>query len=251
VSDRATVYSFATTSELLGGWRIARSVGCDDAIKPSAVVWLQSRPGQFSQSEIDAVLIADPLARPVVIAGALCAGEPRSEKLLLDVARLYWHQPLDAFWSLIKGDTSGLRFDARTGQWIGIHAAQLTDYEGLAGVCQSLGFSTLWQNDRWPIISSEPNYRMFRGWNSWERWCDEQATSRLKQPTTPAILVLDFPTPCDVERARESGLDHVLATPFRAGDLGACLGRRRAPSLSKVKVDRRVAQTSRVYGRAG
>jgi hypothetical protein len=246
--ERATIYSFSTTRELLVSWALAKSTGNYDILAPNAVVWLQSRPGQYSQAEIDAAQIADPLARPVIVAGALCAGEPRSGKLLLDVTRLYWHQPQDALWDSIL--TVGLDVQT-TSQWIAIHAAQLADYEGLAGLCQTLGLSTLWQNDRWPVISSEPAYRLFRGWRSWERWCDDRQSWPDSVNATRAILVLDFPTPDDVGRARDSGIDHVLATPFRATDLRNFIGPRQRRASRACNVVSQSGATPRVYGRAG
>ncbi len=228
--QRAVVYSFATTDELLAAWRIARRNRAVQFTAPAAVVWLQSRPGEFAQSEVETTHALDPLARRIVIAGCLCEGEPRSGKLLTGVTRLYWHQGLRPLLALLEHPP--LHPAVPAAQWIAIHSSQLIDYQGLAGLCQSLGHHTLWQADRWPVISSEPHVRIFPGWPAWEAWRELVGAERCRQ--TAAILLLNFPRPIDQHLAREQGIASVLAQPVSAADLQRAITGQSAPARAVV-----------------
>lgn len=207
----ALVYSFETTAELLDGWRLARQQP-QLTFAPHAVVWLQSRAGEFSQHEVAEVQTLDPLAKSIVVAGCWCEGEPRSGRLLTGVTRIYWHQRAAAVLRIAQAENESQPIGS---QWIAIHATQYVDYQGLAGVCQSLGQRTLWQADHWPTISSAPDVRIFRDWSTWQSWRDNNANDR----ATPAILLLDFPRPADYQRAAAEGIAAVIALPFRTADL--------------------------------
>lgn len=209
----AIVYSFSTTAELLAGWRMARKQGPQLTFAPQGVVWLQSRAGEFQQHEVAEVQTLDPLARPFVVAGCWCEGEPRSGRLLTGVTRIYWHQGAAA---LLRHLRKEVQPPPITSQWIAIHATQYIAYQGLAGVCESLGHRTLWQADHLPVISSEPDLRIFRDWSSWQTWRDN---CRGNHCSAPAILLLDFPRPADHQRAAAEGIAAVIAQPFAAADL--------------------------------
>jgi hypothetical protein len=210
LASRAIVYSFATTTELLRAWKLARSQDSADCWQPTAVVWLQERSGEFAQAEIDAVQILDPMAKCFVVAGCWSEGEPRSGRPLLDATRVYWHQGAAAIWSQLA------RKEAPTlpAQWIAIHAAKLLDYQGIAGLCQTLGQQTIWQATHQPVISSSPALRIFVDWSSWEAW--RELTGK---QSAPAILLQGFPRPVDFERARAEGIRAVVAQPCRSEDL--------------------------------
>lgn len=246
---QAIVYSFATTRELLTALQLAKAENTYESLAPSGVIWLQSRPGEYSQAEIDAIAIADPLAKPFLIAGTLCEGEPRSGRLLLDVTRLYWHEPIGTIWSLLSPYKNQTKPNPFTGQWLAVHAHSWTDYQGLAGVCHSLGLKTIWQNDRSPPVSSEPNYRLFQGWPAWESW-SEQSKTLAPADRALAILLLDFPRPSDFDRARQAGITAVLACPFHAPKLQHSLLSN--PVRKQVQVRLPIAaQPLATYNRAG
>jgi hypothetical protein len=209
----ALVYLFPTTAELLDGWRLARKNGPQLAFAPNAVVWLQSRAGEYQQAEVAEVQTLDPLARPIVVAGCWCEGEPRSGRLLAAVTRIYWHQGAAALLRLLPTDEQP---QATTSQWIAIHATHYGDYQGIAGVCESLGHRTLWQAEHWPSISSEPAARIFCGWSSWQAWQDN---NRSQDRSAHTILLQDFPRPADHQRAAAEGIAAVVAQPFSAMEL--------------------------------
>jgi hypothetical protein len=208
----ALVYAFDTTEELLAGWRLARRNGPQLTFAPQAVVWLQSRAGEFQPQEVAAVQTLDPLAKPIVVAGCWSEGEPRSGKPLTGVERIYWHQGPQALLSLFAAEET---LPVRA-QWIAIHAAHYVDYQGLAGVCESLWLRTFWQADHAPVISSEPDLRIFSHWSSWQAW---RENNRSPEQAAPAILLQDFPRPADQQRAAAEGIAAMVAQPFAAADL--------------------------------
>jgi hypothetical protein len=248
---KAIVYSFPTTRDLLAASRLAKDADSYELIAPNGVVWLQSRPGEFFQAEIDAVAIADPLAKPFLIAGTLCEGEPRSGRLLVDVTRLYWHESFDSFWSLLLPRTEPTPATQLDGQWLAIHASTWTDYQGLAGVCHSLGIKTVWQNDRWPIVSSEPAYRVFHGWPAWQAWRERPEPRSPKNEPARAILLLDFPRHEDFNRAYQDGIASVLACPFRAEALQRALLPKRIRQPARATAALKVTRPAPAYSRAG
>lgn len=231
LQQTAIVYVFETTDELLAGWRLARRQP-QLTFAPQAVVWLQSRAGEFSQHEVAEVQTLDPLANPIVVAGCWCEGEPRSGRLLTGVKRIYWHQGAVAVLRIAQAENESPQIGS---QWIAIHAAQYADFQGLAGVCESLGLRTLWQADQWPTISSSPDVRIFRGWSAWQTWCER---IRSDDRSTPAILLLDFPRPADHQRAAAEGIAAVVALPFLAADLVQVISQiKSSPGLSLRRCD--------------
>jgi hypothetical protein len=219
----AVVYHFGSTRELIAAWRMARANDAAERIAPTAVVWLQSRPGEFRQREIDVVTECDPLVRTIVIAGCWLEGEPRSGKPLTGVTRSYWHQGIGPLLPII---TRSALIPTVSSQWIAIHTPQLVDYQGLAANCQTLGLQTIWQSDRGAVISSEPAIRLFVEWETWRAWRLQQGAAR--PPRARDILLLSFPRPEDFERAAECGISQVVALPFTAADLqrAVCGGQR-------------------------
>lgn len=229
LQQRARVYAFETTEQLHFAWRLARHHDAAESMAPAAVVWLQSRSGEFAQAEIEATQQLDPLARSIVIAGCWSEGEPRSGRLLTGVTRLYWHQGAAALLQTLSHDEVEPNLASC---WIAVHAPRQLDYEGLARCCQSLGQRTIWQADHWPAVSSEPALRIFAGWSSWEAW---QSQSSRSSPAAPTILLLPFPRPDDFERAQAAGIARVIAQPGGLSDLQRAI----AAATAKISHTRR------------
>lgn len=64
-----------------------------DAAKqdPHQILFVQTRPGQFHQSDVNRLRTLAPLARISLLLGSWCEGETRSGFPLIDVPRLAWH----------------------------------------------------------------------------------------------------------------------------------------------------------------
>lgn len=69
------------------------------AAAPDLCVLLQSHPGEFAASELEAQLQRWPLARFISIAGSLCEGEPRTGRPWPGQCRVYWHA-FPGWWAL-------------------------------------------------------------------------------------------------------------------------------------------------------
>lgn len=214
LQNHGVVYRFDSTRDLIAAWQLARRNGAAQELAATAVAWLQSRPGEFRQREIDVVAECDPLARPIVVAGCWSEGEPRSGHPLARVTRIYWHQGLAALLPLVTQRSPTQQLAA---EWAAVHVSQFVDYQGIAGACQAIALKTIWQNDRWPTISSEPALRLFVQWETWRDWRERTANSR--GPRAKELLLLSFPRPADFEHAAAVGIAGVLAQPFTAADL--------------------------------
>lgn len=224
-------YSFERTTDLLAAWEIAREQRMTRALQPAAIVWLQSRPGEFPRGEVDEVRKASPAARHIVVTGCLCEGELRSGQPLREVVRLSWNLGPAAILAQIQ--SLGPLPTASTPHWLAIHAPDFLTYEGLAWLCESLGHKAIWQPAHLPAVSSEPAIRLFANWQSWENWHGRRGS----QGANPAaeILLLDFPRPADFERAADSGITRVLPLPPQLAELQAALANHReraAPSAT-------------------
>src|SRR5437764_86557 len=57
---------------------------------PQAMVFVQSRPGQFARVEVEKLHAIEPLARLVALTGPWCEGEQRSGRPIPGVPRIAW-----------------------------------------------------------------------------------------------------------------------------------------------------------------
>ncbi|QDU27966.1 hypothetical protein ETAA8_30580 [Anatilimnocola aggregata] len=218
----SVIYAFERTSDVLAAWQVAREQPLPRSHTSAAVVWLQSRSGDFQQTEVDAIRDASPTTERVVVTGCWSEGEKRSGRPLGDVARIAWHQPPHVLLSLVGW--KGTATQSANSEWLVIHAASQTDYQGLAALCASLNYRTIWQPPHMPAICSEPPVRLFEDWRCWEDWQVAKKSAATKMPAAE-ILLLSFPRPSDLKRAAKLGIGHVIAQPFAREELGAAFNR--------------------------
>jgi hypothetical protein len=64
----------------------------DDAVPPEVIVIAQSRPGEFSKRELEAMRRRWPLAGVVTLCGSWCEGEVRTGRPWAGVHRLFWYE---------------------------------------------------------------------------------------------------------------------------------------------------------------
>jgi hypothetical protein len=227
-------YSFDEPGDLLAAWELAREQRMARALQPAAVVWMQSRPSAFHQDQLDEVRRANPSATHLVVTGCLCEGQLRTGRPLQNITRIAWNQGADAVLAAVPrvsvplAPTGPQHLDSA--RWLAIHSPQFETYTGLALLGHSLGYSTLWQPDHLPCLSSEPAVRLFCEWPSWDAWHGalrhERKDCRISaQAASPAseILLLSFPRLADLVRARQLGIARVLPLPFSGVDLQAAL----------------------------
>ena len=203
---------------------------CERAGIPSAIVVLQSRPGEFPQDQIEALHRRAPLARLIVLAGAWCEGELRSGKPAHGVTRILWHQwrerlpreleatPLPRTTSDVESLLRAIPRQAEAQRGLAaICTWRRESFAALAEACLVAGLQGVWQPPEAPRVVDGADVLLIDGWPS-------IAGRRLfAHQSIPAVLLLDWPRPEDVMRAAEQQIDRVLGQPMLLADLVAAL----------------------------
>lgn len=203
---------------------------CEHAGIPSAIVVLQSRPGEFSQEQIEELHRRAPLARLIVLAGAWCEGELRSGRPAHGVTRILWHQwcerlpreleaaPLprtnsdaESLLRTIPGRTEAERGLAAICTW------RRESFAALSEACLVAGLRSVWQQPDAPLVVDDADVLLIDGWPSID------GRRLFAHQLTPALLLLDWPRPEDVTRAAEQKIARVLGQPLQLADLVAAL----------------------------
>jgi hypothetical protein len=207
---------------------------------PHVVLFAQSRPGQFAQSDIEAIHAEAPLSRLVVLLGSWCEGEMRTGKPWLGVVRVVWHQWAarmipeltgseadgGSLWRLPRTASPAEQLArAAEGNWqrgqglVVIHTRLFCDYQALSDACLAGGYSTTWDH---------PHHQNFaRGATSVvgnmiggdpDEAAQVAGLARRYAPA-PVVVLLDFLRSDDRRRMIDAGAAAVLAKPFLVGDL--------------------------------
>lgn len=209
-------------------------------VLPDLIVVAQSHPGQFSDAELDRLARRTPHARLVGLLGSCCEGEMRSGTPWPGMLRVYWHQ-WPGWWRrqlerLAKGECPEWGYpptfteedrvlaSARSalphlgGSMIGIAANSDGTVEFLTAACRAAGGEPL---RIWPDMPmpAEPLSAVWFDSNGDED--DFQRIERLAKAIAPGrvVVLMDFPRPEDVERARLAGAATVLSKPIMLEDL--------------------------------
>jgi hypothetical protein len=217
------------------------------ACYPLAMVFVQSRSGQFSTEHVENLHAREPLARLLVLTGPWCEGEQRSGQPIAGITRIAWRNwrerlpielglddhavvsprtatDMDRIARMVK-PASGSRPSRRSVQ---ICAARLSTYNYIAAAVQQLGFSPLPYDPR-NASSVPPEMVFFAGWEQASAF-KKQSTDQNGQRHASHILLLHFPRPEDHVLAQQTGIDAVLAHPLSLADLKAALSNTMAPA---------------------
>jgi CheY-like chemotaxis protein len=207
-----------------------------------SVIVAQSRPGQFTQHDMDRLNRALPLAHFIALLGSCCEGETRSGRPWPGVVRVYWHQwlargpselQLDVVptsWQLPRTSSDAERVDyaMRTAPTpadglIAIYTGQALFFHALARVCRIAGYSSVWTMARtwWSLDGTAAVL-----WHAWAP--DDGEFEQLRQvaahsPRVPVVALFGFPRHDHVQRATECGAAAVLSVPFLLPDLWTTL----------------------------
>ena len=217
----------------------AQEAELDEPARNGDVVALcQSRPGQFTQAQVEQLHARDPLAGLLAILGSWCEGELRSGRPWHGVDRVYWYDAVGRLQSLLNSDghaaplrtyTAAERIEQSAARWpaaaagatAAIFAQRRSEYEPLADVCRVLGLSPRWQRN-WQAAGATPTLLLVA-------LDDLQASVPLPAdlcrawPGSQRIALLNFPRRSEVVQLRQAGFHHVLGKPLLIADLLGCL----------------------------
>ena len=205
---------------------------------PTAILLVQSRPGQISNHDVERLHALAPLARLVGLLGPWCEGELRTGRPWQGVSRVPWR---DWRWRLArelglgeKQSSTHVRHPrvATEADRLQQSISQLSHFGQFTGCAEVLTTSRitydLWQIafrlfgvrcccpalDRNPTAVSD--FQIIDGWENLPI-----RSSPAESP--PRVLALHFPRPDDLMRAAQVGLSGVLAQPLLLTDLAVAL----------------------------
>lgn len=236
----AAVRTARSSREAVGG--ISENWGV-----PQLIVLAQARPGQFRQSDVEALHRAAPLARLIALLGSWCEGETCSGAPWTGVLRLYWHEFVArlqrdsagvAAWSktlsLPRTATEAEQIDAccrplacRRGA-IAIAATHHDFYTAIAGGCHQAGYTTRW------VRPDQDADNGFVSASVWDDSCLQAARPLLLRKFVrqvahvPTVALLHFPRRDDWQRAIQEGATDILGKPFSMDDLLSHIAQRLA-----------------------
>ncbi len=207
---------------------------------PQIVLFVQSRPGQFAQADIETIHARSPLSRLVVLLGSWCEGEMRTGKPWSGVVRIYWHQWAARMipeltrnrtsgagvWQLPRTASGTEQFaQAAEGPWprgqglVVIHTRMFGDYQALSDACRAGGYSCVWDRPQQAsfadgakcvlcsLIGGDPDETLV-------------VTNLAKRhASVPVIVLLDFLRCDDHRRMQAAGAAATLAKPLLVSDL--------------------------------
>lgn len=215
----------------VGGVAEARARAVDSRDSPDSILWLQSRPGQIRQRDVERLHGLIPLARLAVLTGPWCEGEQRTGRPTTGVERVPWHAwqtrlplalglnsqpsvrgPRTATESeRLEQRTAALALHRHAGLKACIFAERRETYESLANALQSLGVLPI----RGPAMAQGElaHLAIFDGWSQCNR----------ANVASQSGVLLHFPRPEDCARASALGIRFVLALPLLLSDLATML----------------------------
>lgn len=214
-------------------------------VPPFAIVVAQSRPGQFSQGQIERLHEAAPLARIVALLGSWCEGETRSGWPWPGVIRVYWHQ-----WSArtareLAGPRAGqcgtwnlprtATADERLLKWadqplsrspgvVAICTGRSSAFEALADACQAAGYRAVRFGSHQGATSRQADVVLWDDASGEPNWCRKLQGVVARARPAPVLALLDFPRLEDHHRAICAGASQIVSKPFLLADLDWHLG---------------------------
>lgn len=210
-------------------------------VPADVIVLVQNRPGCLSETLLERLRRAAPLARFVGLLGTWCEGERRTGRPWPGMLRTYWHQWLARWRDELGGPAHGeLRWwglpdsagdeerslQAADATWstrsglvaVVSNSADTADY--LVQACAARGYAAIAMGDREVRTAMAPDVVV---WDGSVGELDRVAKLREQYAQRPVVVLLDFPRPEDVAMAKRQGATAVLAQPLRLEDFFGCL----------------------------
>lgn len=215
---------------------IGQAVDFCQRSSPELIVIAQSRRGGVSQSEVERLRRAAPLAHLVSVLGSWCEGETRTGTPLLGVERVAWQQArgwLDDWLNTSVASTRPAPLTATPAElalWeserplcsgqgtLVIRARTFDEYETWADACAAAGYGVVWDSERYPAWVRNAAAVVWIG--AGEPAVDADAMRSLVRRCgdAPLLALLNFPRHDDVDLARACGARQVLSKPLSNHD---------------------------------
>jgi hypothetical protein len=217
-------------------------------VPPEVVLIAQSRPGKFSQADVESLRLRWPLAGIVSILGSWCEGETRSGRPWPGVRRFYWYE-FSAWWR----QQIELRMAGRCPEWLqpttdiyrvapvgpsqvvarkstrGVILLEVANHslaDAISDVLYDTGYSTVWHP---PGRAATIVRRAAAGiWDGVQLDDGEADALRkfcrsLGRDSAPVVALLDFPRRDRCALARRLGAAAVMGKPWINADLVATI----------------------------
>lgn len=204
------------------------------------IAFCQSRPGQFSQQQVEQWHARAPLAHLLAILGSWCEGEVRSGRPWHGVQRVYWYDAIGRLRWLLLGQsvTPAFRTESIAEQIDGslkllplaapgatavVIAGRCCEYEPLADMCHALQFAPRWERSC-QAVGPAPQL-VVATFDDLQAGISLDGLTALRDawPTTLRIALVNFPRRNEVAALRAAGCHHVLGKPLLLSDLAGCL----------------------------
>lgn len=221
------------------------------------VIVAQARPAAFSSSNIERLGRAFPLAHYVALLGSFCEGDPGNRGPCPGMVRVYWHQFLArcqselgrssrvSSWELPRTASEPERTETTLAALpppasgvVAIFTPSALLFDGLSAACQKVGYATLWcPGDRRHGFGGATAAiwdGTFQGRVDFEQL--NRISNRLVD--VPVIALLSFPRHDQVRRARTSGADAVVSSPFMLVDIWNAIRATAEPSVGGARGNR-------------
>ena len=224
----------------------------DTTRHPAVIVLIQSRPGRFSNRQVDRLRLAAPLSPIVSLLGSWCEGEMRTGAPWPGVMRVYWHQwvPRVArelermaghgcpIWSLPPTVSENDRWMVRGSEMSTIRHGDMPSHRGLVAIrtdhavaargladsCRAAGFAavSMFAGRTPPVVGADA--AVLDGHRNRERLAVEIEQFGEQLGPVPIVVLMNFPRVEDVRIAQAAGAAAVISKPFFNDDLSWQLG---------------------------
>src|SRR5688500_12504621 len=163
---------------------------------PAGIVIFQSYPGQISPRHVAPLRELAPFAQVVWVLGAWCEGQLRLELPGEVSPRLYWHE-CPARLPPELGFTISLAQRTQLTGAAAVSPVSRASYLALAAALEPAGLAAVWHG-REQLPAERLSFLVIDGWQA--------CPAELLSAPAPALLLLDWPRPEDLERAARLGI---------------------------------------------
>jgi hypothetical protein len=206
---------------------------------PAAMIFLQTRSGQFHRSKVEQIHAAAPLTPLICMTGPWCEGESRSGRPLAGVTRIPWrawrqrlpHELAAAMHcNGSPGRSPRTASDAERiekslahfvieqhGRTAVVSTASRAAFEAIGNMLGRLRMAAQWCRALDSLPAARGNVLICDGWEQLPRNHD------FERP--PTLLLLHFPRPQDERRATRDRIAAIVAQPLLLGDFAAAIGK--------------------------